>query len=74
MASLSHGVDSVGVEASGRRDGRVVVDPVAAVDCPVVVAVVVDVTVAVIYQTVLANLLGQRPVRALQSIIKALPL
>ena len=39
---------------------------VSAVDCPVVVAVVVDVAVAVVGQTVLTDLLGQSTILALQ--------
>ena len=66
LASLSHGVDSVCVEASRRRDGSVVIDPVPAVHRPVVVAVVVDVSVPVVHQAVLAHLLRQGAVGALQ--------
>ena len=66
LASLAHGVDPVLVEAAGRGDGGVVVGPLAAVHGPVVVAVVVDVAVAVVHETVGALLLGQGPVRALE--------
>ena len=64
LAALADGVDAELVEAAGRGDGGVVVGAglgavrVAAVHRPVVVAVVVDVAVAVVGKTVLANLLG----------------
>ena len=47
------------VEAAGRGDGGIVVDPLAAVHGPVVVAVVVHVAVSVKHQTILTRLLGQ---------------
>ena len=47
------------VEAAGRGDGGIVVDPLAAVHGPVVVAVVVHGAVPVKHQPVLANLLVQ---------------
>lgn len=79
LTALPDGVDAELVEAAGRGDGRVVVGPglgavgVAAVDGPVVVAVVVDVAVAVVGQTVLADLLGQGAILALRIEIKWLP-
>ena len=60
MAPLSHGIYSELVKAAGGGDGRVVVHPLAAVHGPVVVAVVVNVTVAVKHQPVLAHLFCQR--------------
>jgi hypothetical protein len=48
LAAHSHRIDSVLVQASGGGDGRVVVDPVAAVDGPVVAAEVVDGAVAAV--------------------------
>ena len=66
LASLAHWVDPVLVEASRRGDGGVVIGPLAAVHGPVVVAVVVDVAVAVVHEPVGALLLGQGPVRALE--------
>merc|ERR1712214_44367 len=71
LAALADGVDSELIEASGRGDGGVVVGAgrftvgVAAVDGPVVVAVVVDVAMAVVGQAVLADLLRQSPILAL---------
>ena len=47
------------VKASRGGDGSVVVDPLSAVDGPVVVAVVVHVPVPVEHQTVLTRLLSQ---------------
>lgn len=69
LAALSDWVDAVGVEASWGGDGGVVVDPRPAVHSPVVVAVVVDVAVAVVHQAVLAHLLGQSSIRALCMIL-----
>ena len=60
LTSLSYRVDSVLVETAGGGDGGVVVHPLAAVHGPVVVAVVVNVTVAVKHQPVLAHLFCQR--------------
>ncbi len=67
LASLPDGVDPVLVEAPWGGDWSVVVEPLPAVDAPVVVAVVVDVAVAVVGKAVLALLLGQGAVRALES-------
>ena len=57
LAALSDGIDAVGIQAPRRRDGCVIIDPVFTVYGPVVVAMVVNVSVAIIDQTVLANLL-----------------
>ena len=65
MTTLSDRIDSILIERSRGRDGRVVIDPVSAVDGPVVVAVVMDVTVAAVHEAVGARLLGQGAVRAL---------
>ena len=67
LATDTDRIDSVLVETSGRRDRRVVVDPLAAVDGPVVVAEVVDgpVTAVLIHQPVFALLLCERPVDTL---------
>ena len=72
LAALADGVDSKLIEAPGRGDGGVVVGAglgavgVATVDGPVVVAVVVDVAMAVVGQAVLADLLRQSPILALK--------
>ena len=60
LTALSYGVEAELVETAGRGDGRVVVDSLPAVHGPVVVTVVVDVTVAVKHQPVLAHLFRQR--------------
>ena len=79
LAALADGVDPELVEASGRGDGGVVVGAgrftfgVAAVDGPVVVAVVEDVAVAVVGQAVLADLLRQGAILALKMIVKYAP-
>ncbi len=65
LAALAHRVQSILVEASGRRYRRVVVLALPAVHGPVVIAVVVDVAVAVVRQAVLALLLSQDPVLTL---------
>ena len=57
LAALAHWVDAVLVEAAGGGDGSVVVDSLAAVDRPVVVAVVVDGAVPVKHEAVLTDLL-----------------
>lgn len=64
LTSLSYRVDSVLVETPRGGDGSVVVDSLAAVDAPVVVAVVVHVSVPVKHQTVLTRLMGQSPISA----------
>ena len=66
LAALADGIDSVGVEAAGGGDGGVVVDELAAVAGPVVVAVVVDVAVAGENQTVGTLLLRVGAVHALR--------
>ena len=66
LASLSNRVDAVLVEAAGRGNGCVVVGPLSTVHGPVVVAVVVDVAVAVVGEPVGALLLGKSAVGALQ--------
>ena len=59
LAAFSDRVDAELVEASWGGDGGVVVDPLPAVDGPVVVAVVVHSAVPVKHQSVLTNLLVQ---------------
>ena len=65
LAALADGVDAELVEAAGRGDGGVVVGAglgavrVAAVHRPVVVAVVMNISVAVKHQTVLTDLFRQ---------------
>ena len=57
LATLPNRVDPELVEAARGGDGGVVVDPLPAVDRPVVVAVVVNSAVPVKHQPVLTNLL-----------------
>ena len=59
LASLSYGVEAELVETARGGDGGVIVDPLATVDSPVVVAVVVDGAVAVKHQAVLTGLFRQ---------------
>ena len=59
LTALSYGVEAELVETAGGGDGGVVVDPLAAVHRPVVVAVVVDGAVAVKHQAVLTGLFRQ---------------
>jgi len=72
LASLSNWVDAVLVEASRGGDGGVVVDPLPAVDGPVVVAVVVHSPVTVKHKPVLTNLLVQGAVGALVELVAVL--
>jgi hypothetical protein len=56
------------VETSWRGDGRVVVESLATVHCPVVVAMVVDVSMAVVDKAVLAGLLVQSAILTLKQL------
>jgi hypothetical protein len=60
LASLADRVDAELVETARRRDGRIIVHPLAAVHRPVVVAVVVHGAVPVEHEAVLADLLVER--------------
>merc|ERR1712226_1181856 len=62
LASLSYGVEAELVETARGGDGSVIVDPLATVNSPVVVAVVVDGAVAVKHQAVLTGLFRQSSV------------
>ena len=59
LTSLSYGVQSELVETARGGDGGVIVDSLATVNSPVVVAVVVDGAVAVKHQAVLTGLFRQ---------------
>ena len=59
LTSLSYRVETELVETAGGGDGGVVINPLATVNSPVVVAVVVDGAVAVEHQAVLTGLLRQ---------------
>ena len=56
LTSLSYGVQSELVETARGGDGGVIVDSLATVHRPVVVAVVMNISVAVKHQTVLTDL------------------
>jgi len=59
LTSLSDRIDTILVQAPGRRNGGVVVQLFATVNRPVVVAVVVHVAVPVVHQAVGTGLLGK---------------
>ena len=59
LATLSYRVEAELVETARGGDGSVIVDPLATVNSPVVVAVVVDGAVAVKHQAVLTGLFRQ---------------
>ena len=59
LTSLSYGVQSELVETARGGDGGVIVDSLAAVHCPVIIAMIVNISVAVKHQTVLTDLFRQ---------------
>ena len=59
LASFTHRIDSKLIKTSRRGDGGVVIDSLAAVNSPVVVAMIVDISVAIKHKTILTDLLSQ---------------
>ena len=59
LTSLSYRVETELVETAGGGDGGVVINPLATVNSPVVVAVVVDGAVAIEHQAVLTGFFRQ---------------
>ena len=64
LTSLADRINTILVQASGRRNWGVVVDLFSTVNCPVVVAVVMNVAVSVVHQAVGTCLLGKGTLNA----------
>ena len=59
LTALSHRIDTKLVEAARAGDGGVIIHSLATVNCPVVVTMIVNISIAIKHKTILTYLLCQ---------------